>query len=193
MWLFLAYPFAAHLATLLHSDVLAAVALGLLIAAPLASTWRRPVTWLIAGFVCLFLAAAAHMGWSRQLMLLPPVLIPLSLMLFFARTLRSGSEPLVTQIARQMRDGDLPPELVRYTRHVTVLWVCLLAVLAAMAVVAAGLANRNLWSILTNVVTYAVLGVAFAVEYLFRRWHFRHLHHESVREFVSGMFKLRLR
>jgi uncharacterized membrane protein len=50
---------------------------------------------------------------------------------FFARTLRTGREALITRIAR-VSEPDLPAHLVRYTRRLTAIWVAWF-VLAALA------------------------------------------------------------
>ena len=50
---------------------------------------------------------------------------------FFARTLRTGQEALITRIAR-ISEPDLPAHLVRYTRRLTGVWAAYF-VLAALA------------------------------------------------------------
>ena len=66
-----------------------------------------------------------------------PVLLNLVLCFLFARTLRAGSEPLVTRFARAERGGELPAELARYTRRLTAAWAAFFALMAATS---AGLA-----------------------------------------------------
>jgi uncharacterized membrane protein len=52
---------------------------------------------------------------------------------FFGRTLRPGSEPFISRIARKA-DPDLPPEVARYTRALTGLWAICFATLFFVAV-----------------------------------------------------------
>jgi uncharacterized membrane protein len=187
-WLFLAYPLLAHLATLLYSEGLAGVALTTFIAVPLLPVLRqgRILAWLslLAVAVCLWLAARG--GWARYLMYLPPVLIPLSVLWLFARSLRTGQIPVVTRVATQIR-GPLPDELSHYTRQVTQLWVGLLILMALSAVLLALFAPVELWSLLTNIVFYILMGVVFVGEYGYRRWRFRHLPHESFATLIGAL------
>ncbi|MGD9842977.1 MAG: hypothetical protein AB7U99_08750, partial [Steroidobacteraceae bacterium] len=118
-WLFVAYPILAHLATLLHNEQLAGMALSVFIALPLWPSLRQgnPLAWsaMVASMTGLYLATRS--GWAHYLMYVPPVLIPLSVLWLFAHSLRAGSMPVVTRVATKIR-GELPPELTRYTRQV---------------------------------------------------------------------------
>jgi uncharacterized membrane protein len=192
-WLFLAYPLLAHVATLLHSEALAAVALAVFIAIPLLPLLRRgkPLAWLslILAMVSLYLCARS--GWARYLMFAPPVLIPLSVLWLFANSLRAGSMPAVTRVATAIR-GPLPAELSVYTRRVTQLWVGLLIVMALGSLLLAIFASAELWSLMTNVVLYLLMGAVFVVEYGYRRWRFRHLPHESFPAMIAALLTTRM-
>ena len=51
----------------------------------------------------------------------------------------------------------------------------------------AEIARRNIvwaWSLFTNFVCYALMGLMFAGEYAWRRWKFRHLPHPGFAAFV---------
>lgn len=191
-WLFPAYPLLAHLATLVHSDRLAGLALTVFVAVPLLPALRRRAAWawlvLLSAAALLYLGAIG--GVARYFMYLPPVLIPAAVCAVFARTLRPGATPLVTQIAAQIR-GPLPPELLAYTRAVTCFWVALLAALALSSLLLALFATPELWSLVSNLLLYVLLATVFLLEYLYRRWRFRHLPHESFAAMVGALFKLR--
>jgi uncharacterized membrane protein len=192
-WLFLAYPLLAHLATLLHSDSLAAAALSVLVAIPLWPLLSRGRfgAWLLLIAVLAGLYLASRGGWARYLMYLPPVLIPLSVLWLFARSLRAGSVPVVTRVAAQIR-GELPPELFTYTRQVTQFWVGLLTLMAGGSLMLALFASAELWSLLTNIVQYLLMGAVFLGEYLYRRWRFRHLPHESFPAMIAALLTTRM-
>jgi uncharacterized membrane protein len=192
-WLFLAYPLLAHLATLLHNEGLACIALGVFIAVPLWPLLSRgqPVAWLVLLGTVTSLFLAARSGWAHYLMYVPPVLIPLSVLWLFARSLQPGNMPIVTRVASQIR-GELPPELQIYTRQVTQFWVGLLICMAAGSLLLAVFASAELWSLMTNVVQYLLMGAAFLFEYLYRRWRFRHLQHESFATMVVALVTTRL-
>lgn len=191
-WLFFAYPLLAHIATLIHSNRLAWAALTVFFAVPLlpALRARKPWAWLALAAITLLLYACAVTGLASYLMYVPPILIPSAVMLVFLRTLRPGKTPLVTRIATQIR-GALPAELLTYTRAVTWFWVWLLAVMALSSLLLAIFATPEFWSLMSNVVQYLLLAAVFLFEYVYRRWRFRHLQHESFGVFVAGLFKMR--
>jgi uncharacterized membrane protein len=197
--LFFLYPVLAHIATLLHSNWptlsnwLAWAALTVFFAVPLLPLLIQfnLRAWLVLLSVMSILTACALTGIERYLMYLPPIVIPLSVLMLFARSLRSGQIPIVTRVAKQIR-GSLPPELERYTRLITQLWVGLLISMALSSLLFALFATPEFWSLMTNVIQYLLLAAVFLLEYLFRRWHFRHLEHESFATMVLALFKTRM-
>jgi len=190
-WLFLAYPLLAHLAALLHSQALAGLALVVFIAIPLLPQLLhgRRTAWLVLLASATTLVLLARSGLAMQLIYLPPILIPLSVCLVFAGSLRAGHTPLVSQLAARIRGTALPPELERYTRRVTQVWAAVLACLVTSSLLFALFASRELWSLMTNLVMYLILGAMFVLEYGYRRWRFRHLEHERFATMVGALFK----
>ena len=191
--LFFLYPVLAHIATLLHSDWLAWAALTVFFAVPLlpALLQLNKKAWLILATVMTILTVCAMSGIERYVMYLPPIFIPLSVLVLFARSLRSGHVPIVTRVALQIR-GNLPPELEHYTRLVTQWWVVLLIGMSVSSMLLAVYATPEFWSLMTNVVQYLLLASVFLLEYLFRRIYFRHLEHESFATLVVALFKTRM-
>lgn len=176
--LVIAYPLLVHASILWPEPWLRWSALAVLCALPLYASLKAGRAWAWA----LLLAALAACGAlvaadaSQVLLYLPPVLIPLALLMPFARSLRAGEEPLITRMARIAR-GTLPPDLAPYTRHLTILWVVVFALMILSAVLLALFASLHVWSIATNFVHYFVIGALILGEYLYRRWRFRHLPH----------------
>jgi uncharacterized membrane protein len=192
-WLFFLYPLLAHLATLVHSDVLAWLALTVFVAVPLLPALLKlnAAAWLTLVLATLVLSALAVTHLARYLMYVPPVLIPLSVLLVFARSLRVGETPMVTRVARSIR-GHLPPELDHYTRRITQLWVAILIAQALSSVLLALYASPEFWSLMTNIVQYLIIASVFLFEYLYRRWRFRHLQHESFPTLIAALFTTRM-
>jgi uncharacterized membrane protein len=110
----------------------------------------------------------------------------------FALSLRAGHEPLVSRFARLERGGDLPPDLARYTRILTVLWVAFFVSMGTVSVVLALLGPVERWSLFTNFVSYLLLGAFFLAEYLFRRLRYRHHRHAGFLEFLRRLAGYRL-
>lgn len=192
-WLFLAYPLLSHVATYIRSERLAWLAMTVLVAVPLLPALKHGRVWAwltLVGVTAAFYGLAV-LGAARSLMYLPPVLLPASVLFVFARSLKRGHTPVVTQVATQIR-GTLPAELAHYTRSVTQFWVALLATLAISSTLLAIFATPELWSLATNGLQYLVLAAAFLGEYLLRRVRFPQFEHESFATMVMALFKTRV-
>jgi uncharacterized membrane protein len=130
----------------------------------------------------------ASMDLARYVLYLPPIIIPLLIWSGFIRTLLPGQVPLVTAIGEQVH-GELPPELERYTRRVTVLWAAVLAALALWAALLPWLGSELLWSVFSNFVNYGLVAVLFVAEYIYRRWRFRYFEQPSFRQYLNILFQ----
>ncbi len=108
-----------------------------------------------------------------------------TLLWVFARSLRSGGEPIVARVARRMR-GDLPQQIESYTRRVTLAWAIFFA--AQLAASAFLLAARPLpvWLAFINLWNLPLLLVMGGAEYSYRLIRFRHMHHGSIVDMVRA-------
>jgi len=194
-WLALGYPLLAHLAVMLHEPRLEWLALVWLLGISIggALVHRRPWAWivLVAGSALLYWLVVA--GNGLYALYIPPAAIPAALFALFASSLRAGQTPLVTRIARAMHDGPLPDDLVIYTRHVTQLWCGVCAALFVSAVLLALFASPPLWSLMTNVVHYLVLGAVFVLEYAYRRIRFPHHDHDGLFRYLRRLARTHIR
>jgi uncharacterized membrane protein len=194
-WLALGYPLLAHLAVLTQDwrvEWLALVwLLGLAVSGALIQ--RRLWAWavmLVGGALLYWLVVEGH---GLYALYIPPAAIPAALFMLFALSLRAGDIPLVTRIARLMHDGPLPDDLTIYTRHVTQLWCVVCAAMFASAVLLAVFASPWLWSLMTNVVHYVVLGAVFVLEYGYRRWRYRHHEHSGLFQYLRRLTRTKLK
>lgn len=128
--------------------------------------------WTAAG--ALLLAAGA--AWSNLLLPLKlyPVLVNAALLAAFGYSLWHGPS-MVERLAR-LREPDLPPAGVRYTRRVTQLWCAFFVVNGALALATALWASEALWSLYNGVIAYLLMGILFGGEWLARR-RFKRLAH----------------
>jgi len=173
--LFLAYPLLVYLGL----SRLSARSVGLLLAALLAPallrSWRerREALKRTLGvhFAVAALALLAVASDDARFILAYPALVNAVLLLSFSWTLRRGSMPMVERFAR-LQTSDLPPAEVAYCRRVTQAWIAFF-VLNGSACAAFAFASRSTWAIYTGLVSYALLGACFAVEYTIRKWRFR--------------------
>lgn len=108
----------------------------------------------------------------------------LFLLWWFGRTLRTGSEPLVTRVARRVH-GAIAPAIEAYARRVTIAWCAFFAAQIAVSLGLFLLAPLETWSIFVNVLNLPLVALMFAGEYLLRGV----LHPEHPRASVASMLR----
>lgn len=194
-WLALGYPLLAHLAVVFEAARLQWLALLWLVAISLwgALAARRAWAWgvLLASAGLLYWLVAR--GGGVYALYVPPAVIPAALFVAFARSLRPGAEPWITRVAVVMRGAPLPTPLIAYTRHVTMMWCGVFVVMFASAVALAIWATPQLWSLMTNVVHYLVLGAVFALEFAYRRIRYRHLEPWGLFEYLRRLVRTNIK
>lgn len=186
-----AYPLVAHTAAVLNEPRWAAIGLAV-IACAVSSTRLRAWQTALLGVLFFSVAwwlAARFPGW---LLYSPPVALNLACCALFAATLGRGREPMVSRFARVERGGELPPDLVRYTRNLTWAWTVFFALMAAISLVLALTGPIALWSLFTNLVNYALVGLFLVLEYWYRRVRFRHYRHASPAEVIRRLGSYRI-
>lgn len=157
------YPFWAHWG-LTNWGVSPVAGLLALMALGRAAFSRDPMT-LASGVLALVLAAVGFTTERDEALLFYPVLMNVLGLVLFAVSLRT--RPIIERFAR-MKHPNLPPEGVRWCRKVTVVW-CVFFVLngsAALATVLSG--DRDLWTLYNGFVSYLLMGLLFAGEWLLR-------------------------
>lgn len=196
--LLLAYPLLALVGALLHRQSLSLAALALLLGLLLwpALRNRQPGAWLLwLGLLAAMAWLAAH-GLAALALDAVPVLLNLLLAWVFGRTLRAGRQPLVAQFIEAIEGAPrlAMPGIARYARHLTAFWTMLLTAQALglgvllSCQVPGGLLLRlgaaSPWPVpqawvqgYVHLGVYLLLAAVFVLEYLFRRWHLRHLPH----------------
>lgn len=162
----LLYPFAVyfgieHLSPRLFAAVLAALWLSRVLLAPRAAGGR-----LLAGGALLFCLALALLD-EPALLRWYPVLVSLCMLAVFGFTLIQGP-PLIERLAR-LREPQLPPKAVRYTRRVTQVWVLFFIFNASLATVLTLWAPLSWWTLYNGLIAYLLMGLLFAGEWLVRQ------------------------
>ena len=196
--LLLAYPLLALAGAITHRQSLSLAAFALLLSLVLwpALRGRRPGAWLTWMGLLGAMAWLAMHGLAALVLDTVPVTLNLMLAWVFGRTLRAGRQPLVAQIIQAIEGAPrlAMPGIARYARQLTAFWAALLvaqalllSLLLACQVpggVFARMGMASPWPVpqawaqgYAHVGAYLLLGLVFALEYLFRRWHLRHLPH----------------
>jgi len=122
----------------------------------------------------LLLALVAVWGNALLPLKLYPVLVNGVLLAVFGYSLVQPPS-MVERLAR-LRDPQLPPAAVQYTRRVTQIWCAFFVFNGSVALGTALWASEAVWSLYTSVISYVLMGILFGVEFLFRL-RFKRLHH----------------
>lgn len=175
LWLVLAAGYLAASATGLR--VVAMAVVGLMVGALLAVS-GRPVGGGVTGAalagLCLYFSD------SMQFVVYAPPLAAFAFMAwFFYRTLRPGSEPLITRVARK-EDPDMTPDRARYTRRLTWAWSLCFMLLFAVALLLAPLLQLDAWSRWVHGLGYVLPAALFLGEYAYRHVRFPDRQHRSL-------------
>ncbi|KRE94504.1 xanthomonadin biosynthesis protein [Frateuria sp. Soil773] len=207
-WLLVAYPLLALAGAWTHRQGWSLAALMLLLTVLMwpALRARQALAWLLwVGLAGGMVWLASH-GLAAQVLDTVPVLVSALLSWLFGRSLRAGRQPLIARIIEAVEGESrlAQPGIARYARQLTWFWTMLLAaqavllgVLQALAVPgglfarlgrAPPLALPAGWAMgYVHLGGYALLVAAFLAEYLFRRWHLRHLEHMRLHDLVMRL------
>lgn len=161
----------------------------LLVIVSLPVRWFVSALWALLGLVVLT-GALFVPGLGQQLLPVPPLLVFIGLALIFGLTLRPGQRPLVTRIAAALGDP-LDTSLSSYTRQVTIAWVGFFAFLAILSLVLWLVGSRELWSLFTNFIAYALILLMFVAEYGIRRRRFSFVRERSFVEFMCALTRIK--
>ena len=157
----IAWPFAVYaLHGRIHSGWLLLVG-GLLL------VWRLPQARPLAMVAAAVLLLLGLLGEAELGMRAYPVAVSLILLAVFAGSLFQGM-PIIERLAR-LQEPDLPPEGVRYTRKVTWAWCGFFIVNGGIAAWTALYADLAAWALYNGCISYLLMGLMFAVEWLCRR------------------------
>ena len=161
----LAYPVVVYLALGHVSPRWIAL---LLVALALARAWvTRESFWLAAAGLALVLAGASFMGGLWGPLKLYPALVNLVMLGLFASSLWRG--PSVVERLARLREPDLPPAAIAYTRRVTQVWCAFFVVNGLVAVATALWASTAAWTLYNGLLSYVAMGALMGGEWLVRR------------------------
>lgn len=160
------YPFAVYYGNAHFAPWQFAMLLGTLWLVRALTAAKRPgtlITALIALTFCLLLGlldSSLMLRWY-------PVLISLSMLALFGFSLIYGP-PIVERLAR-IREPVLPQVAIDYTRQVTKVWCWFFMANGLMAAALTLWAPLAWWTLYTGLISYGLMGLLFAGEWLVRR------------------------
>lgn len=132
----------------------------------------RVARWSVAGVMLL----AAVAVWANLLLPLKlyPVLVSCVMLAVFGYSLLSP--PSVIERMARVREANLKPAVIAYTRRLTQIWCVFFVINGALAFATAMWATEAVWSIYTGVISYVLMGALLGGELLYRP-RFKRLHH----------------
>ncbi len=199
-----AYPLLAIAGAVTQRQVFALVALALLLTVLMLPHLlaRRAAPWLLWSGVLAGLLLTWRHGFAGLLLEAVPVLVNALLACWFGRTLGT-SEPLVARfiVAIEGSERLQQPGVAAYARLITWFWTLLLGAQALVLTVLLLCADHNgllaragiapplqvpeRWAATwLHLGCYILLGAGFLLEYAYRRWRLRHLHHPGLRDML---------
>lgn len=172
--LFLAYPLLVYCGLMFSEPRVTALMIVVLATTRFALVKPATTNKGLAPRITLALAAAMVIGFlalvtnsSDYLRFYPVCINALIFVLFFDSLLRPPS--IVERIARISEPG-LSEAGVRYTRKVTKVWCGFFVLNGALALYTGISASLEVWALYNGVISYALIALLFAGEYLVRSW-----------------------
>lgn len=185
LWLAMAIAYVAASATS-HRAIAVAV-VGLMAAVLLWSGGRLLLAAMVAAAG---LAMAILLPDSTSFMAyLPPMAAFAFMAWFFGRTLKPGTEPLIARVARK-EYPDLPQDMARYARALTLLWSLTFLAMFGAALALALLVPFATWARWVHAMGYAVPGGLLVVEYAYRHIRFHDRPHGSPALLIANIVRV---
>ncbi|MBT4425584.1 MAG: hypothetical protein HOA58_16235 [Rhodospirillaceae bacterium] len=171
--IFVAYPVMVYFGLMFFDARSVAVLLILLVGARLVFARRIAGTRAFRPQLIFALAAAGAIGFlvvvsdSPVFLRFYPVCISaLMLVLFFVSLLHP---PTIVERFARIQNPNLPEAAVRYTRKVTIVWCVFFVCNGCAALYTALFSSLETWTLYNGAISYALMGILFAGEYLIRR------------------------
>jgi len=117
---------------------------------------------------------------------IPHALANTALLTVFGSSLLPGRKPLITTVSEKLSGAPLTPDLVRYTRSVTLAWCCFFVLELAASLLLLLFAPVAVWSLFVNVLTLPLVAAMFLCEYTYRRLRFRSYRHRTILQVIEA-------
>lgn len=155
--------------------------------------WRSPRRPLML-LLCVVVGVVLSVFWGalqrnfNWVYFLQHVATNVMLAAFFGATLMRGRQPLVTKLAEAVHRSSLAPEVLRYTRQVTLAWTLFFLAVSLVSGVLFCCASMEAWSIFANFLTFPLILLMFVVEYAVRLRKLPNLEKHSIMDGVRAFW-----
>ncbi len=126
-----------------------------------------PKSKYIIFFAGLLLIGASFFFNSLEALKLYPVLINLSMLILFSASLYYP--PSIIERFARIKNPELPPEGVEYTKKVTKVWCGFFVLNGLIALYTALFTSNEIWTLYNGLLSYLLMGVLFAAEFTYRK------------------------
>lgn len=106
---------------------------------------------------------------------------------FFAHTLFGERTPIITTLARTIHT-EMPDQIERYTRQVTVAWALFFAIQVLLSLLIFNVASIEIWSLFANVLNWPLVILMFIAEYACRKRINRDFPHATIKQSIDAYF-----
>jgi len=190
----LAYYSAATSAAATSPSLGVAVSLAPSLAILLWLTWRSPrrlgmllLCAVVGGLLWGFWGALQrNFNWVY---FLQHIGVNLMLAAVFGVTLGRGRQALCTRFAEAVHRSSLAPEVVRYTRQITLAWMVFFLAVSLVSSVLFFFVGIGAWSVFANFLSFPLILLMFAVEYRVRLHKLPNLEQHSIMAGVRAFWK----
>jgi uncharacterized membrane protein len=167
------YPFIVYFGVSVGSFHVVACLIGIvLIGNFITQNWRVFQTRFLISFLAIILTYTfgTLLHSSRSILYLPSSISAI-LLISFAYSLIFPPN-MIEAFARRVV-LDLSSDEIVYCRRITQIWVGFLTINGLLAYYTACCTSLGIWSLYNGFITYAAMGLLFAVELSYRSWRFR--------------------
>ena len=187
---FFIYPFVVHLSVVYKVPFIIACLLPLfyiVLARPLRGNRKQII---IKSSLLLVLILIGLLSWhylDHSIIYLPPILMMLTILYPFIRSVIPGNTPLITRFY-QLTKAENDPAVTCYTDKLTWIWIIFIILLLVNNIILTFWAPLETWSLFTNFINYLLLLSMLVLEWIFRLFWFKKW--ESPLEFARQLLTL---
>tara|TARA_R110002049_G_scaffold70552_1_gene182268 strand:+ start:115 stop:789 length:675 start_codon:yes stop_codon:yes gene_type:complete len=194
----ISYPFLAHYSTTQNAMTETpwlgvGVSLAPSLAILLFMTWnssRKPVMLLLCAVIGMLLwgfwgTLERNFSWAY---FIQHAGTNLMLAAMFGVTLMRDRQALCSRFAEAVH-GELTPELVRYTRQLTLAWVLFFIIISLISSLLFAFAPIRIWSIFANFLTFPLVILMFVIEFMVRLHKLPNLERHNILDGILAFWK----
>ena len=187
---FFIYPLVVHLSVVFKVPFVIACLLPVfyfILARPFSGNKKQIIVKSVVFFLLSLIGLLSWHYLDHSIIYLPPILMILTILYPFVRSIMPGRTPLITRFY-QLTKAENNPEVNRYTRNLTWIWIVFIMLLLINTLILTLFAPLTLWSLFTNFINYVLLLTLLILEWLFRIFWFKQW--ESPIEFARQLLTL---